>query len=110
MFGTTPLIIDNSPLVLDGFYVTSDRLASTGQVPPGVRVTRPAIGGKPPYVYTCDPAYLKIDAKGKITKLRNGTGNITVRDANGETVTFPFTASDTWKAVWVGGEGGEGDT
>ncbi|MBD8119878.1 hypothetical protein IFT62_01485 [Pseudomonas lutea] len=105
MFGTTPLIIDNSPLVLDGFYVISDRLASTGRVPPGVRVTRPAAGGKPPYVYTCDPAYLKIDAKGKITKLRNGTGNITVRDANGETVTFPFTASNTWKAVWVAGEG-----
>lgn len=95
-----PLSIDTSPMVLDGLYVAAS-LRETGNLPPGCKATRAARGGRPPYVYSVSPTYVAVvDSAGNVEKRSNGNAVITVRDANGATVSYPLVVSNI-KAVVV---------
>lgn len=88
--GALPLSIDSSTMRLDGFFVAAS-LPQTGNVPPGCRATRVATGGTPPYEYSCIPPVLAVvDSAGTVEKRNPGTGIIMVKDADGQTASYPL--------------------
>ncbi|MFJ2320504.1 hypothetical protein [Pseudomonas sp. NPDC087817] len=83
---TTPLIVDTSPLTLNGFNISITDAGlnwpRTGVDPANTTADRKAQGGALPYTYKSSaPLIASVDSNGIIRSEGNGTATITVTDA-----------------------------
>ncbi|PMQ09287.1 hypothetical protein PseAD21_20940 [Pseudomonas sp. AD21] len=111
------LIIDPTPMVLDGLKLIQDYGWPTKEVEGNVE-TRVPISGAAPYTYTsADPSIASVDANGKVAGLKRGTARVTVVDRYNRTASYAVTVSNVYRikrtwgkmrldsaAAWVGNQ------
>ena len=98
----TPLVIDTSPMNLNGFSVKvslpgwqksgEDSVGNTGRKQPS--------GGTPPYTYrTSNASIASVTQDGKVTGEANGNATIYVTDTRGAQVQYQVAVSNTWNLL-----------
>ncbi|MDX9674209.1 MULTISPECIES: hypothetical protein [unclassified Pseudomonas] len=98
------LIIDPTPMVLDGLKLIQDYGWPTKEVEGNVE-TRVPISGAAPYTYTsADPSIASVDANGKVAGLKRGTARVTVVDRYNRTASYAVTVSNVYRIKRTWGE------
>lgn len=93
---SSPLVIDQSLMTLDGVKLMQDYGWATKEVVGNVQV-REASGGVPPYRYTSsDDLIAKVTSNGKVEGLRNGTATLSVTDSAGTTLRYSVQVSNVY--------------
>lgn len=93
------LIIDTSPLRLDGLNISIDGTGlpweRTGGNPVDTSAKRPASGGVPPYTYkSSNSTIVSVDGLGTVVSEGNGPATITVTDKVGQSKSYSVTVTN----------------
>jgi hypothetical protein len=94
-----PLVIDTSPMILNGFSVkvSLPGWQKSGQDSVGNTGSKQPSGGIPPYTYrTSNASIASVTQDGKVTGEANGNATIYVTDTRGAQVQYPVAVSNTW--------------
>lgn len=96
-----PLTIDQTPMRLDGLYVTGGASwPLTGLDATGNTETRTPRGGTPPYSYSSSrPEFVSVNSTGKAQGTGWGSSTITVTDARNNSASYVATSSNIYKLV-----------
>ncbi|SEN69533.1 Ig-like domain (group 2), partial [Pseudomonas sp. ok272] len=101
---TTPeLIIDQEPMVLDGIKLIQNDGWLTKEVAGNVKSRTPT-GGQGPFTYESSrPDIASVDGNGKVSGLKQGQAQITVKDALQNSATYSVTVSNVYRMLrnWV---------
>ncbi|QAX85554.1 hypothetical protein C2E19_17615 [Pseudomonas sp. DTU12.3] len=114
------LIIDPTPMVLDGIKLIQDYGWPTKEVVGNVK-TRVPSGGVGPYTYSSsNPSIASVDSGGKVSGLKQGSATITVRGAGGSTGSYSVIVTNVYRMrrnwtlmeanacrAWISSSGGE---
>lgn len=99
-----PLVIDTSPMVLNGkVFVRGDNGQGPSSPPANAARQRVASGGVPPYTYSSSNAGVaSVDASGTVRSRGNGSAVITVRDQAQQTVSYNVTVQNVVRMYLMG--------
>ncbi|MCD5970230.1 hypothetical protein [Pseudomonas quasicaspiana] len=91
-----PLVIDTSPMRLDGFSIYMGWARTENDSPGNTQIRRPT-GGREPYSYSSsDPAIAQVDSEGKVQGIGWGDAIISVTDQKFRVVSFSVTVTNVY--------------
>ncbi|ALI09568.1 hypothetical protein AO356_23035 [Pseudomonas fluorescens] len=97
------LVIDTSPVYLNGFFLYIGQPRTATPMPAGTTVTRTPITGNPGYTYyTSNADVARVDGYGTVEGWANGQATITVADASGQTAAYTVIRSNAWTMAMIG--------
>ncbi|WP_296234260.1 hypothetical protein [Pseudomonas sp. UBA4617] len=98
-----PLVIDTSPLVLNGrLFVRGDNGQGPSVAPANTSRQRVASGGVPPYEYSSsNTAVASVDSNGTVRSRGNGSAVITVRDQAQQSVSYNVTVQNVIRMYFM---------
>ncbi|MGH8438016.1 MAG: hypothetical protein ACRERW_02960 [Pseudomonas sp.] len=99
-----PLVIDTSPMVLNGvIYVRADNGQGPSRRPANTSRQRQASGGTPPLSYSSSNANVaSVDGNGTVMSRGNGSATITVRDNAGQSRSYSVTVQNVRRMNFMG--------
>ncbi|PMQ09682.1 Intimin [Pseudomonas sp. AD21] len=93
------LIIDPTPMVLDGLKLIQDYGWPTKEVAGNVETRHPS-QGTGPFTYTsADPSIASVDGDGKVSGMKRGTTRVTVTDRYNQSASYDVTVSNVYRIV-----------
>ncbi|PBJ21604.1 Bacterial Ig-like domain (group 2) [Pseudomonas sp. ACN8] len=95
------LVIDPSPVSLNGIRLKAQDWPKTGADAPGTTATRTATGGRPAYTYSSsNPSVASVNpSSGKVKSEKNGVATITVADQSGQRASYSVNVSNVYDLV-----------
>ncbi|PSS46717.1 hypothetical protein [Pseudomonas sp. BBP2017] len=99
-----PLVIDTSPMVLNGvIYVRADNGQGPSRRPANTSRQRQASGGTPPLRYSSSNANVaSVDGNGTVMSRGNGSATITVSDSAGKSRSYSVTVQNVRRMTLMG--------
>ncbi|QIB03543.1 hypothetical protein GZ982_02200 [Pseudomonas fluorescens] len=97
-----PLVIDTSPVYLNGFFLYIGQPRNGTPMPAGTTVTRTPITGNPGYTYyTSNGNVARVNVYGTVEGWANGQATITVVDVSGQTASYAVIRSNAWHLAMI---------
>ncbi|WP_434609991.1 Ig-like domain-containing protein [Pseudomonas sp. R1-7] len=96
------LVIDTSPVLLDGFFLYIGAERNATPMPAGTTVIRNPVTGNPGYAYhSSNSGVARVDGNGRVEGWSNGYATITITDAYGQTASYGVTRSNAWTMATI---------